>query len=383
VKKVNQKDSDFEKSFAKYFLKQIEKDKINIDENDFYLLIKKLKDYTKIKEDNILSDEDFQGIIVQHIKDEKIIDFKTIALFEVKQQRKLLILISTILSDDELKKMVQFFISYYEGANYFITIKSLINTEVKKTFIVFAFEYKFNNMKNKKEFLDEYILKVGDYPEIYYNLLDEEQKKYQIKKWINTIELYEEYGFFNDIWQQINESLFDSFMDNNMILNLYYKKYNHIKLQTPNKFLIRESIFEYKSIGKGLLGQIKNLEEKDYEIFIDRFFYNLDKNKIKGRSFQFLVHPKYKKSFLYFFKKEKFPYKIEFYLEGLGDIEKDIEKHLIKIISKLEKKDLLILQNEKLSPLQRKKLDELLEKEKQQINMKTITKLVSSFMRKG
>jgi hypothetical protein len=382
MKKVNQKDSDFEKSFAQYFLKQIEKDKINIDENDFYLLMKKLKDYIIITKNNILSYEDFQDIIVNHIKDKKVIDFKTIALFEVEQQRKLLILISNILSDDEIKKMVQFFISYYEGKNYFITIKYLINTEVKKTFIVFAFEYKFNNMKSKKEFLDEYISKIGDYPEIYYNLLDEEQKKSQIKKWINTIESYQEYDFFNDIWQQINESLFDSFMSNHIILDLYYKKYNHIKLEAPNKFLIREAIFKYEIINKNLLRQIKTLEEQDYEIFLSSFFFNLDRNKIKGRHFQFLVHPKYKKLFLIFLKKEKILDIIELYLDGLGEIEEDIENILIKIISELKKEHLSLLQNMKYPPLKRKKLDELLEKEKQRITIKTISRLVSNFIRK-
>ena len=383
MKKVNQKDSDFEKKFAQYFLKQIEKDKINIDENEFYFSIKKLKEYTIITKNSILSYEDFQDIIANHIKDEKVIDFKIIALFEVEQQRKLLILISNFLSEDELKKMVQFFISYYEGENYFITIKHLINTEVKKTFIVFAFEYKFNNMKSKKEFLDEYISKVGDHPEIYYNLLNKEQKKSQIKKWINTIELYQEYDFFNDIWQQINESLFESFMNDHMILDLYREKYNHIKLQSPNKFLIRESIFEYEIINKGLFSQIEKLEEQDYKTFLSSFFFNLDRNKIKGRHLQFLVHPKYKKIFFIFLKKEKILDIIELYLEGLGGIEEDIENILIKIISELNKEHLVILQNMKYSPLKRKKLNELLEKAKKRISIKSIIKVVSSFMRKG
>lgn len=383
MQKVNQKDSDFEKSFAKYFLKQIEKDKINIDENEFYFLIKKLKDYMKVQEENILSDEYFQGIIVEHINNKKIIDFKTITLFEVEQQRKLLIVISNILLDDELKRLVQFFISYYEGENYFMTIKSLMNTEAKIDFIILLYEYKLNSIKNRKEFLTNYIEKVGNYPEVYYNSLNKEQKINQIKSWSNKIEEYQKYHFFNDIWQQINESLFDSFLDSHKLHSLYLEKFNYIKLKKANSFLLRRALLNYELIDKQLLSEIKSLNEEDYKIFLGYFFHLLDSSKLKSTDFQYLFHPRYKELFIGYFFKEKILFILNSYLEGLGSIEKDIEILLIKKISKVNKKELSLFRSQELSSEKQEKLNKLLEKMEQQRNTKTIMQSVFNFIRKG
>jgi len=382
--KINQQNSNFEKDFAKSFLKQIEKDKININENEFYFLIKKLKDYINITQDSSLSYGDFHNIILSHIQQKKKIDFEVITLFEIQQQRDLIAKMSNTLLNDELIRFVQFFISYYKDENYFITVKFLMDREeVPNDFKVFLFKEKLKTINNRVDFFDNYRLKVGNYPEIYYNFLNKEEKISQIKAWNETIKEYEKYPFFNDIWQQINESLFNSFMNNDIVFDLYHEKYDYIKFKKVNKFLIRKSIFDYEIIDKNLLNQIKKLEEEDYEVFLSNLFYKLDKNKIKGTHFQFLVHPKYRRLFFNFFEKEKFAHIIEFYLEGLGSIEVEVEKILIKIISKLDKKNLSILENVRLNPLEKEKLNKLLEKAKKQSNMNIITRFISNFMRKG
>ena len=382
MQKLNRKDSNFEKDFAKSFLKQIEKDKISIDENEFYFLIKKLKDYQRTIQDSCLSDEDFQNIILNYIQQKKRIDFKIIALFEVQQQRDLITKMSNLLLDDDLKGLVQFFISHYKDENYFITVKSLMNREeVKKDFKVFLFEEKFKSVNNREDFLNNYRLKVGDYPEVYYNFLDPEQKISQIQEWSKTIENYEDYPFFNDIWQQINEFFFDYFIHDTELLRLYNEKYNEIKIQKPNRFLLRKVIFNYTLINDKLYSQIKYLDEREYRFFLYHFFDQLDAHQIESVHFQYLVHPKYKKLFFDYFQNEKTAHIINFYLDGLGNIEKDIEELLIKKISKLDKGELL-LDTTKWNRAKREKLNKLLEKEKKQSNMNVITRLFSNFMKK-
>lgn len=379
MNRINEKYSNFEIDFAKYFLKQISKNKISINENEFYVLIEKLKIYTKLVRDTTLSYEDFEKIIVRHIQDNKIIDFKTIKLFEVAQQRELLIRTSNILSDNELKKMAEFFISYYEGENYFITVKSLINTDAKTDFMILLYQYKLNSIKNRKEFLKQYIAKVGNYPEIYYYSLEQEEKINFIEKYSGRIEEYEDYHFFNDIWQQINESLFDSFINSHELHSLYLEKYNHIKLKQFNNFLLRRAIVDYKLINKQLLAEIQSLSKEGYKEFLKFLFGKLESKKFKSTNFQYVFHPIHKEVFIHYFFKEKNSIILEFYLNGLGNIEKEIETPLITKLSKLNKRELSLLVNETSSS---KKSNKLLEKIEEKRNKKTILNSFFSFIKK-
>lgn len=161
-------------------------------------------------------------------------------------------------------------------------------------------------------------------------------------------------------------------MKSNNIINIYNEKYSHIKLQKPNKFLLRNAIFDYKLIDEALFEQLKYLDESDYRFYIYYFFEQLDLKEIEGANFQYLSHPKYKEVFLNYFKNEKVSNIIDFYLEGLGSIEKDVEKILIKKISKLEKEELLIFDIMELDSKKREKLKQLLEKERKEISLKKI-----------
>ena len=388
IEKLNTKNSNFESYFIPYFLKQIELDKIHLlNSDEFVLVINKLFKYYNIanKDNQLLKD-----IIINYINVNKTISPNIITIFDNIEQLKFIIEISDILPKKEINEISKVFNNLYNGNEYYHKLSLMNKNNLNPYFVITSFQNKFLVVENKVSFFTKFIENVEENSEIigwYYKNLSLQDKILQIKLWKDQLEVLEDYSFFTDIYQTINKNLFTDFRKDAEFIKLYYDKYSYIKLNTPNRFLLREIIFDYTKIHKNIYTEINQLERKEYIYLINNFFNQLDVSSIKSSHFQYLLHQSYQKDFYDYFEnlKGRLSVKdlVKFYLDGMGEIEQKIEEILILILSNQSNEVIDDLQDLADTENKKEKLQKLVKKANKKLSLKNVSKIIKSLFTKG